>query len=427
MAKKPKAPRLITILKHDKARRRNIPTAELQASAEWQEEIRPVAPLHYPRPTPLAKGTTRERDGDLDPQIVWNGVRIRLSPEQVRQLSEKGEIEIGDAQLVWRGKDRQDWSDLVVQAPPLYIQEKVHPKAIIDDLIRRSKQSAEAKSDAPDLFGDFNGLDPEARTEFYQHDQHWSNRMILGDSLYVMASLATREGLKGKVQCIYIDPPYGIKFNSNWQVSTASRDVTDGKREDVSREPEQVKAFRDTWKDSIHSYLTYLRDRLTVAKELLTESGSIFIQIWDENVHRVRAVMDEVTIRDLEDRDGQDNYAGNLDKLREKHPHARLFALNPLKSGGYRKNQSHPFRMWNRVFPIGDGQCWKHTVVTDSGETPGMDRLGHADRLFPLRNDVRFIRYAPEPPASRISNWWDNLGGASTPLYVVQTSQGLCP
>ena len=249
--------------------------------------------------------------------------------------------------------------------------------------------------------------------------------MILGDSLYVMASLATREGLKGKVQCIYIDPPYGIKFNSNWQVSTASRDVTDGKREDVSREPEQVKAFRDTWKDSIHSYLTYLRDRLTVAKELLTESGSIFIQIWDENVHRVRAVMDEVTIRDLEDRDGQDNYAGNLDKLREKHPHARLFALNPLKSGGYRKNQSHPFRMWNRVFPIGDGQCWKHTVVTDSGETPGMDRLGHADRLFPLRNDVRFIRYAPEPPASRISNWWDNLGGASTPLYVVQTNSEL--
>ena len=132
------------------------------------------------------------------------------------------------------------------------------------------------------------------RAEFYQHDQHWSNRMILGDSLQVMASLAEREGLEGKVQCIYFDPPYGIKFNSNWQVSTRSRDVKDGKQTDISREPEQVKAFRDTWKDGIHSYLTYLRDRLTVMRDLLTESGSIFVQIGDENVHRVRAVMDEV-------------------------------------------------------------------------------------------------------------------------------------
>ena len=178
-----------------------------------------------------------------------------------------------------------------MQTPPLYIQEKVHPKAIIDDLVRRTKAKAQETSDAPDLFADFNGLDdPEARTEFYQHDQHWSNRMILGDSLPVMASLAEREGLRGKVQCIYFDPPYGIKFNSNWQVSTQSRDVKDGKQTDISREPEQVKAFRDTWKDGIHSYLTYLRDRLTVARDLLTESGSIFVQIGDENVHRVRAV-----------------------------------------------------------------------------------------------------------------------------------------
>ena len=118
--------------------------------------------------------------------------------------------------------------------------------------------------------------------------------MILGDSLQVMASLAEREGLRGKVQCIYIDPPYGIKFNSNFQWSTTSRDVKDGKADHITREPEQVKAFRDTWRDGIHSYLTYLRDRLTVARDLLTDSGSIFVQIGDENVHRVRAVMDEV-------------------------------------------------------------------------------------------------------------------------------------
>src|SRR6202035_3002919 len=147
----------------------------------------------------------------------------------------------------------------------------------------------------PDLFADFNGLpDREARTEFYQHDANWSNRMIIGDSLQVMASLAEREGLRGRVQCIYIDPPYGIKFNSNFQWSTTSRTVTDGKADHITREPEQVKAFRDTWRDGIHSYLTYLRDRLTVARDLLADSGSIFVQIGDENVHRVRALMDEV-------------------------------------------------------------------------------------------------------------------------------------
>ena len=146
-----------------------------------------------------------------------------------------------------------------------------------------------------DLFADFNGLPDEARsTDFYQHDANWTNRMILGDSLQVMASLAEREGLRGKVQCIYIDPPYGIKFNSNFQWSTTSRDVKDGNTGHITREPEQVRAFRDTWRDGIHSYLTYLRDRLTVVRDLLTESGSVFVQIGDENVHRVRALMDEV-------------------------------------------------------------------------------------------------------------------------------------
>src|SRR5580658_150558 len=292
--KSSKGPRPVETLVHADTRR-NIPTAEFQSIAQQMEERAPVTPVHYPRASPLATGETRPRDADLDPQLIWRGVRIRLTAAQRAQLQETGEVELGDAQLVWRGKDTQDWSDLVVNPPPIYIQEKVHPKAIIDGLRKEARARAEATTDAPDLFADFNGLtDPEARLEFYQHDQHWSNRMILGDSLQVMASLAEREGLRGKVQCIYFDPPYGIKFNSNWQVSTQSRDVKDGKREDVSREPEQVKAFRDTWKDGIHSYLTYLRDRLTVARELLNESGSIFVQIGDENIHRVRAVMDEV-------------------------------------------------------------------------------------------------------------------------------------
>jgi adenine-specific DNA-methyltransferase len=242
----------VETLIHDEAKRKNIPTAEYQSVLEKEEQ----APkrLRYPRNT------------DLDPQLVW------------------------------RGKDEQDWSDLVVHAPPLYIQEKVHPKVLIDDLLHATKEREhETVPYTPDLFADFNGIPAGFdKTEFYQHEQNWSNRMILGDSLQVMASLAEREGLRGKVQCIYLDPPYGIKFNSNFQWSTASRDVKDGNPDHITREPEQVRAFRDTWRDGIHSYLTYLRDRLTVARDLLSDSGSIFVQIGDENVHRVRAVMDEI-------------------------------------------------------------------------------------------------------------------------------------
>ncbi|GAB4212351.1 MAG: hypothetical protein Fur007_04510 [Rhodoferax sp.] len=250
----------VETLTHDAAKRKNIPSAEQQSFVQ-QEQTSPKQ-IRYPRNT------------DLDPQLVW------------------------------RGKDEQDWSDLVVNAPPLYIQEKVHPKVLIDDLLRQTRERAhEAGQTTADLFSDFNGIPKGAdKTEFYQHDQNWTNRMILGDSLQVMASLAEREGLRGKVQCIYFDPPYGIKFNSNFQWSTTSRDVKDGKADHITREPEQVKAFRDTWRDGIHSYLTYLRDRLTVARDLLTESGSIFVQIGDENVHRVRAVMDEVF--------GDENYCG---------------------------------------------------------------------------------------------------------------------
>jgi len=253
MAKPPKAPLVVETFKHDADTRRNIPTAEAQPLVD--DALKSPVRVAYER-----------RNRDLDPQLVW------------------------------RGKDQQDWSDLVVHAPPLYIQDKVHPKALIDDLKRQTQAGSASKvGDVADLFADFNGLpSADAKTEFYQHDSHWANRMILGDSLQVMASLAEREGLRGKVQCIYFDPPYGIKFNSNFQWSTTSRDVKDGNAEHITREPEQVKAFRDTWRDGIHSYLTYLRDRLTVARDLLTESGSIFVQIGDENVHRVRALMDEI-------------------------------------------------------------------------------------------------------------------------------------
>ena len=248
----PKKPKKVDIHRHQD-KRRNVPTAEYQAV--MAEDDRNPIEVAYER-----------RNRDLDPQLVW------------------------------RGKDEKGWSDLVVQAPPLFIQEKVHPKVLIDDLARRTKEKERrAIGSMLDLFADFNGISEGAdRAEFYAHDVNWSNRMILGDSLQVMASLAEREGLRGKVQCIYIDPPYGIEFKSNFQWSTTSRDVKDGNAAHITREPEQVKAFRDTWRDGIHSYLTYLRDRLTVAHDLLAESGSIFVQIGDKNVHRVRAVIDEV-------------------------------------------------------------------------------------------------------------------------------------
>ena len=197
-----------------------------------------------------------------------------------------------DPQLVWKGKDDQDREDLAVPVVPIYIQEKIHPQAIIDALPRIKKPGGGSAR----LFADFNGgpHDFDQKIDFYHHEQNWTNRMILGDSLLVMASLAEKEGLKGKVQTIYIDPPYGIKFGSNWQVSTRKRDVKDGKAEDVTRQPEQVRAFRDTWELGIHSYLAYLRDRLVVAQDLLTETGSVFVQIGDENVHLVRCLLDEI-------------------------------------------------------------------------------------------------------------------------------------
>jgi adenine-specific DNA-methyltransferase len=254
----------VEALTHDEARRKHIPTAEYQ-SVMRKEEEQPLR-VAYERGVSGLEKEKANRNRDLDPQLVW------------------------------RGKDERDWSDLIVHAPPLYIQEKIKPKVLIDDLLRQSEKSESQKTGFQnDFFADFNGIPSEAaKTEFYQHDANWTNRMILGDSLQVMASLAEREGLRGKVQCIYFDPPYGIKFNSNFQWSTTDRDGKSEGADRITREPEQVKAFRDTWRDGINSYLTYLRDRLTVARDLLSDSGSIFIQIGDENVHRVRALADEV-------------------------------------------------------------------------------------------------------------------------------------
>ena len=431
MAKKPQ--KTIETIRHEDASRKNIPTAEYQ-SVMRQDEQRPVR-LAYER-----------RNQDLDPQLVW------------------------------RGKDEQDWSDLVVQAPPLYIQEKIHPKFLIDDLLAlRQAQGKKESEQQLGLFSDFNGLPAEsARTEFYQHDANWTNRMILGDSLQVMASLAEREGLRGKVQCIYIDPPYGIKFNSNFQWSTTSRDVKDGNRGHITREPEQVKAFRDTWRDGIHSYLTYLRDRLTVARDLLTDSGSVFVQIGDENVHRVRCLMDEVfgdgnfvrviTFRtttglgeklidkacdyiiwyaksikaikysSLYIEKDFDAYKQHYSKI-EQEVGIRQSVINWENSHGLRLSeatipkQAKTYTLTDLRSQSGSGATISirkqpYTIKSGSFKTNqlGVDRLVKSERVEVYGNSPKYIRYFSDFPCERIDNMWDKQMSEQNKSYVVQTS-----
>ncbi|WP_169979842.1 site-specific DNA-methyltransferase [Tautonia rosea] len=422
----------VETLTHEADRRKNIPTAEYQ-SVVREEHQNPVR-VAYER-----------RNRDLDPQLVW------------------------------RGKDEQDWSDLVVHAPPLYIQEKVHPKALIDDLLRRTKESEQAADPQglliPDIFADFNGIAEGAdKTEFYQHDQNWSNRMILGDSLQVMASLAEREGLRGQVQCIYFDPPYGIKFNSNFQWSTTSRDVKDGNTEHITREPEQVKAFRDTWKDGIHSYLTYLRDRLTVARDLLADPGSIFVQIGDENLHRVRSLLDEVF--------GEDNFLSQIGvvktsglsaadrmssatdyilwyaKKRETVKYRQLLVEKDITSssgsmyryvcdeagvprrlaGSENADPRSAYRLDNITKP---GPGSRYTVSYQGRNyTPGgrwwgttelgMSRVIKASRLASSGNTISFFRAWQDYAAIPLNNLWTDTatgGFLEQKVYVVQTTE----
>lgn len=406
MATKQKTPLTVETLKHDDATRKNIPTAEYQ-SVMAKDEQKPVR-VAYDR-----------RNRDLDPQLVW------------------------------RGKDEQDWSDLVVHAPPLYIQEKVHPKVLIDDLKRESVRQREKTAEPEqqvDLFADFNGLpNADAKTEFYQHDSHWANRMILGDSLAVMASLAEREGLRGKVQCIYFDPPYGIKFNSNFQWSTTSRDVKDGNTDHITREPEQVKAFRDTWRDGIHSYLTYLRDRLTVARDLLTESGSIFVQIGDENVHRVRAVMDEVfgdennvSIISFAKSSGTNSPMGKTLVLSSTSDFLLWFAKDASKvkfRASYKPKEEGA--SFDAVYTRGESTD-PYTLSDLTSQTPsreldfefrgksynplprgwrttfeGMKRLSLAERLEPVKNSMRYRQYLQDYPIIPRNNFWTDTGTGS--------------
>ena len=426
--KKTTGPTPVEALEHSDTRV-NIPTDEL-AGFVATDEKKPVT-LRYPR------------DPSLDPQLVW------------------------------QGKDEQDGEDLVVQAPPIYIQEKIEPRAIIEDLRRRTRES----EDELRLFSDFNGLDFEELVDFYNHGVNWSNRMILGDSLQVMASLAEKENLRGQVQMIYIDPPYGIKFGSNWQVSTRRRDVKDGKDTDLTRQPEQIRAFRDTWERGIHSYLSYLRDRLVVARDLLTESGSVFVQIGDENVHLVRSLLDEVfgsanfvslitvqksgqstsdllpnttdyliwyaknrreakfrrlnepfNLANLDTRNYRwlelpDGTVRKLTPTEREQPasipsDARPFRFITATSQHYSEERSRPYEFEGRVFDPGADRQW-------SVSHEGLDVLAQAGRLAASGNTLLIKRYLDDYPVEVLKNVWLDTGrsGFGEPqIFVVQTN-----
>lgn len=412
----PKGPTPVEAIKHDD-KRTNIPTADAQDFIDPDMEM--VRQVRY------------SRDPSLDPQLVW------------------------------RGKDEQDSHDLVADAPPIYIQEKIDPRVLIENL-RTTANGGELEPELT-LFETFDGLGELDLVDFYHHQANWSNRMILGDSFQVMASLAERELLRGKVQMIYLDPPYGIKFGSNWQVSARKRDVKDGKLEDAAREAEQIKAFRDTWELGIHSYLSYLRDRLIVARDLLTESGSCFVQIGDENVHLVRSLMDEVF--------GSDNFisqvaysttggatseflAGTYDLIlwyardRTLTKFRQLYlpkAIGGVGAGKYDQadETGRPYRLDNLTSQSqgrekGEGAASWFPVVIEGREfrptmqsrwktnQGGMHRLQLAGRLARTRNTLAYVRYLDDFPAFQVSNWWSDIGGiqsrADPKIYVVQTA-----
>jgi adenine-specific DNA-methyltransferase len=427
------APQVESVQHKDK--RLNIPTEE-QRDFVADAERDPI-PIEYDRPL------LYPRDPDADPQLVW------------------------------RGKDGQDQNPLIVQAVPLYIQEKIEPRSLVEDLRRTSEKNPDIAQ--PSMFKDFDGLEGFEQIEFYEHAANWSNRLILGDALLVMNSLGEKERLAGQVQAIYIDPPYGIRFGSNWQVSTRNRNVKDGI--DASRQPEQVKAFRDTWQDGVHTYLTYLRDRLSVALSLLADSGSLFVQIGDENVHLVRSVLDEVfgpqnfcaiiTFKTTSSASG-DLLAGTTDFLlwyakdKGQVKYRQLYRdreLGGIGSSAYtwlqlpdgtRRRMTSAERADAAVIPEGarafrldnltssrpardtdlrsyemDGKLFTPGAGTFKTNLAGMNKLKAANRLAVAGNTLTYVRFADDFPLFPITNAWDDTvtaGFAADKIYVVQTN-----
>jgi len=382
------------------------------------------------QPTTAAPVKSYKHDGKRV-RIPTQEESVKLSARDKQPVKKKYDYDPSlDPQLVWAGKKEQG-AELAVPTVPIYVQEKIAPEALIARLKLGAEENAQMM-----LFGETAEQQFGKAVDFYKHEDNWQNRMILGDSLLVMNSLLEKEGMRGRVQTIYIDPPYGIKFGSNWQVSTRKRDVKDNKLEDFIRQPEQVKAFRDTWELGIHSYLSYLRDRLLVARELLTESGSFFVQISDENVHLVRNLMDEVF--------GPDNFVCQIgfrtsmtkptDRLNNVFDYVLWYAKDEkelkfrplyLKRDFEDENEivgtqqieasapqsKYTFKYKGKIYDPKNG--WR---VAENG----LKRLAEIGRLH-ASGSLRFIRYAKDFPYFQYDNIWNTQLSEQNKSYVVQT------
>ncbi len=427
---------------------------------------------------------TYRYDSSLAPELSWDESADRAFAEWLLALvadaAEKGEGKIFGTPQVWKGNGESmsslsqcvarlrslakpflNWASkaerrqMTVATLPLFVHERHSAQAILETL-----KSHKALGTNLDLFGDA-GLDVADKLDAYQHKGPWTNRLILGDSLQVMNSLLEYEGMGGQVQMIYFDPPYGVKFGSNFQPFVRNSSVKHGSDDEMIREPEMVKAYRDTWELGLHSYLTYLRDRVTLAKELLTESGSIFVQISDENVHHLREVMDEIF--------GPDNFCSCItvrktsgmgstllpttqDFLLWYGKNKRLVLFNPIftdkseaaeEDAHYQTDENgrtftpdnltgqnnnvksciFDYEYQGRTFTLPSTRQWKTT-------REGIDRLARAGRLVISGNSLRYKRYVDDFPLSQITDTWHDIGGSvqsrSDPkIYVVQT--GIAP
>jgi adenine-specific DNA-methyltransferase len=453
----------VTSIKYP-AKRKNIPPAGLEAQGVLQEA--PKLRYEYnPHLPPVLRSATEAAEADKLPELLAIARQRALSAAEAKLLAEA--LRRHEPWLEWTGKREKPWFE--VEPVALHMHERISTQAILRVLAREDVER--------DLFADPQH-DYAQAVQFYQHDMDWANRMILGDSLQVMASLARREDLAGKVQMIYLDPPYGIKFASNFQPQLGQRDVKD-REQDLTREPEMVKAYRDTWTLGIHSYLAYLRDRLAMAKELLADSGSIFVQISDENLHRVRCVLDEVfgpgnamPFIVFRKTTGAGSPTGYVDAVpqtcdfllwyareKEKVRFNRLFVgrgvaedLNlrwlELSSGERRTMWSAeadepdhipatnlPFRPNpltsqsfgdTTLFPVDfGGRSWTPKKGGWKTNQEGMGRLKGSNRLMSLGDTLCFARYLQDFPMKPLIDVWDDTrssGFGEEKVYVVQTN-----
>ena len=451
----------ISVYQYPRATRKNNPAAGLAPEGRVKEAPKVVLDYNPHLPPGLRFDPTGK--SDALPELLEKARTSQLSEDDIQMLADA--LRKHEPWLEWAGK--QETQKTEVDPVALHTHERVSAQAILRIAARQDVTRS--------LFADPEQEYREA-VQFYQHDVKWANRLILGDSLQVMASLARREDLAGKVQCIYMDPPYGIKYASNFQSEVGKRDVKD-KPEDLTREPEMVKAYRDTWTLGVHSYLTYLRDRLFAAKELLTDSGSIFVQISDENFHRVRIVMDEVfgaenfccaipfkktggqssellsSVADYliwyardksqvyykalyRDKTGVDRpsiyrlvadaSSGMISKLVNvnednisKSECLKIFAPDNLASLGATPSGTVKYHFEGKSYSPGANQHWKTTAL-------GLQRLEKSERLINISTSLYYVRYLDDFPVMPFDNvWQDTSAGGYTDdkVYVVQTNR----